>query len=101
MNNNFVDLTSNESRDANIETLECWHPAFYEVYPELQPIIASFRKAMDGYSRLLIEECSEPPIELLEHIEQEATLWMFRKLNKEAREAFKSAASNQPEGALA
>lgn len=55
---------------------------------------------MNGYSQLLLEECPNDSQEkLLEHIEQEVSLWMFRKLDKEAKEAFKSAASNQPEGA--
>jgi len=97
MNFNAIDLTDNDQRDANLSTLEAWHPAFYEIVPTLQPAIASFRAAMLDYSRLLLDECpSDTPLELLEHLQVEVTSWMTFKLRDEATDAFRAALRNNP-----
>ena len=97
MNFIVIDLADTDQRDANLSTLEHWHPAFYEIAPSLQPVIASFRAAMLDYSRLLLTECpSESPLDSLEYLRVEIASWMMAKLSHEATESFREAFRNNP-----
>jgi|GEM_PF-6314712 len=88
MNNN-IDLNDADWRDANLKTLSEWHPAFYEVHPDLENLLTQFSEIMKRYKSILTETSDDPHDELQNHIEYEVSMWFCDRMDEITRSSWK------------
>ena len=84
-----VDLSSADWRDANLKTLPEWHPAFYEVHPDLENLLTQFSGIMKRYKSILTETSDDPHDELQNHIEYEVSMWFNDRMDEIIRAIWK------------
>jgi hypothetical protein len=64
-------------RDANLSTLEKWHPCFHAIHPELMQVAQKVIQLFEQYLDCMKQSSDEPIDELLTHIEDEAFVYFI------------------------
>ncbi len=85
-----IDLSNRSWRDENLDTLETWHPAFFEVHPECESIVQSFQAVMERYRDILLDTCNDSPDNLQNHVHEEVIMWMTNKLQSTVQDVWKT-----------
>lgn len=65
-------LDDMEWRDANLSTLEKWHPCFHAIHPELMQIAQQVTQLFEQYLDCMKQSSDESIDDLLSHVESEA-----------------------------
>lgn len=78
-----VDMTDYDWRDRNLDSLPFWHFCFSQVLPESIELLYQYFSYSVKYREILLEQCSDEPQEyLLEHVKQEAEMWLINAMNE-------------------
>ena len=88
MNNSFisanqhpVNLDSPDWRDANIATMDQWHPHFHRIKPHLDELLSQYEAIAGDYYALLCSESTDPNDELRAHISDEVNQWLLNRMD--------------------
>jgi hypothetical protein len=81
-------LTDMKWRDDNLDLLPSWHPAFFEIFPDLRNLLIQYADVMVKYKRILLSTCSDPIDELQNHVHEEASLWLMNRMDDLVREVW-------------
>jgi len=81
-------------RDANLHTLETWHPCFHAIHPELMQVAQQTVELFGQYLDCLKQSSDEPVDDLMTHIEDEAFVYFVNFVYAELSKKRNSTASD-------